>query len=94
MLATGPFARLRIDWTILMYIRMKQDKFLVSVTVQVHTFSYIGIYSFYFQLNEQINSVPTEIETRILNVCQCSVGKAYRVLTMLADFMVKLSTKC
>jgi uncharacterized membrane protein len=94
MLATGPFARLKIDWTILIYIRMEQDKFLVSVTGQVHIFSYTAIYSFYIQLSEQINSVPTEIETRILNVCQCSVGKAYHMLTVLVDFMVKLSTKC
>jgi hypothetical protein len=48
-------------------------------------FSYTSIYSFYLQLSEQINSVPTERETRIWNVCQCSVGKAYHVLTVLVD---------
>jgi hypothetical protein len=30
MLATGPFPRLRIDQTIAVYIKMKQDKFLVT----------------------------------------------------------------
>lgn len=57
-------------------MKMKQDKFLVSVTGQVHIFSYPGIYSFYLQLSEQIKFVPAEIETRILNVCQCSIGRA------------------